>query len=368
MTSITPQSDSTYWIGLSCIRKIGPATWHRLLARFATAQEIWEANAADLVSAGISEQIAQEIIIERSAINLDTELEKLLASDCAIVTIKDPHYPELLKQIYQPPAMLYYRGSLDCLRQRALAVVGTRKYSAYGKQVTGELVGQIAQHNITIISGLALGIDALAHQATLAVSGLTAGVLGSGIDTASIYPSVNRFLAQQIIDQGGVILSEYPIGALPTKFSFPLRNRIIAGLASGTLVVEAAESSGSLITARYALEFNRDVFAVPGSIYNLQSVGTNNLIKAGAKMVNGVNDILEDIDLDQLDSIDTHEPLDLAEDEQNVYNSLTKEPQHIDIIARTCNIKSSVLSGLLMVLEMKGVIKDMGGKHYVRAK
>lgn len=368
MTSASQKLDNRHWIGLSCIRKIGPATWQRLLARFATAQEIWEANAVDLVSAGISEQIAQEIIIERSAIDLDTELEKLQASDCAIVTIKDPHYPELLKQIYQPPAVLYYRGSLECLRQRSLAVVGTRKYSAYGKQVTSELVGEIAQHNITIVSGLAIGIDALAHQATLAVSGLTAGILGSGIDTASIYPSANRHLAQQIIEQGGVIMSEYPIGALPTKFSFPLRNRIIAGLASGTLVIEAAESSGSLITARYALEFNRDVFAVPGSIYNPQSVGTNNLIKAGAKMVGNVSDILEDIDLSQIDIINNNEPLELTDDEQNIYNTLTKEPQHIDIIARTCNIKSSVLSGLLMILEMKGVIKDMGGKQYVRIK
>jgi len=366
MTSVPQKSNEIYWVGLSCIRKIGPATWQRLLAHFATAKEIWEANAVDLASAGIGEQVAQEIIIERSAIDLDDELEKLHRSQCAIITIKDPPYPELLKQIYQPPTVLYYRGSLSCLRKRSLAVVGTRKYSTYGKQVANDIVSHIATQHITIVSGLALGIDALAHQAALTSSGTTAAVLGSGIDDGSIYPSTNRFLAQQLLEHGGALISEYPLGALPTKFSFPLRNRIIAGLTFGTLVIEAAESSGSLITARYALESNRDVFAVPGSIYNPQSVGTNNLIRAGAKMVASAQDILEDIGLSELTTSPISDPINLTEDECKIYTLISKEPLHIDIIARTCNIKSNVLSGLLMILEMKGVIKDIGGKQYVR--
>jgi DNA processing protein len=213
---------------------------------------------------------------------------------------------------------------------------------------------------------LAIGIDALAHEACLKNNGLTVGVLGSGVDWPSIYPSANRYLAKRIIESGGCLLCEYPLGTMPTKYTFPMRNRIIAGLTLGTLVIEAAESSGALITAKCALEYNREVFAVPGSIYNCSSAGCNNLIKQGAKLVLSATDVLEELKLAQLPEIhELSRPKPASIEEEIILKNLSREPLHIDKLAKSCNIKINVLSGILMLMEMKGLIKNIGGQNYV---
>jgi len=213
-----------------------------------------------------------------------------------IYTLKDKNYPGLLKEIYDPPEKLYVEGNLSPEEKYPLAVVGTRRPSEYGKRVATELVKNLARLGLTIISGLALGIDGLAHEAALKVGGRTIAVLGSGIDI--IYPASHKKLAEDIIKSGGVIVSEYPPGTSPSKLTFPARNRIIAGLSLGTLVIEAPERSGAMITARFALEQGRDVFAVPGSISNLNSAGCNKLIKMGAKPVTRSEDVLESLGID----------------------------------------------------------------------
>ena len=316
--------------------------------------------------AKIEENIALEIITQRQQVDPDTELAKLQSDNIRATTIIDGDYPRLLKEIPDAPPLLYYRGDISCCRHNPLGVVGARKFSSYGERAVADLVGQLTRSGMTIISGLALGIDALAHEACLENNGLTAGVLGSGLDWKSIYPSANRCLAQKIINSGGCLISEYPLGTLPAKYTFPQRNRIIAGLSLGTLVIEAAESSGALITAKCALEYNREVFAVAGSIYNPSSVGCNNLIKQGAKLVLQAADVLEELRLSQLpemNSLPLPEPA--SKEEKIILKNLGREPLHIDKLSRLCNIKINVLSGTLMLLMIKNRIKNVGGQHYI---
>lgn len=365
----TQDNQLKYWLALSQIQQIGPIKFQKILNYFKNLEAAWQANAADLINAGLEEKLAQEIIIHKSQINPDEELSKLEKEQVKVTLITDGEYPKLLKEIYSPPPLLYYRGNLTCLNEFCLAVVGTRKYSSYGQQAAREIVSVLAQNGITIVSGLALGIDALAHQACLNVQGQTAAVLGSGIDWQNIYPSSNRHLAQKIIENSGCLISEYPLGTGPAKFTFPVRNRIISGLAIGTLVIEAPESSGALITAKHALEQNREVFALPGSIYHKNSVGANNLIKQGAKMVTSAQDILEELNLQAATQFIVNQKLiPDSREEEIILKILTKEPLHIDKIAEFSKLKINVLSGLLVIMEMKGMVRDLGGKNYVLAR
>lgn len=358
-----------YYLALSRIQKIGPARWHKLLNYFKDPENIWKSNQSELTKAGIEENLAQEIICLRHKIDPQTELENVIKQNIKILLIQHDSYPKLLKEIYNPPILLYYRGSLDWLNQFCLAVVGTRKYSSYGKQLTQSLVRQLTEQNITIISGLALGIDALAHGTALECQGRTIAILGSGLDWPNIYPAANHGLAQKIIDSGGAIISEYPIGTRPTTFTFPMRNRIISGLSLGTLIIEAPASSGALITAKYATEQNREVFAVPGNIYSSNSAGTNKLIKQGAKMVTGIEDIIEELQLDQTTNfIKSQQLMPQSAEEEIILKILSQEALHIDKIAISSKLKINVLSGILTMMEMKGLVRDLGGKNYIIAK
>jgi len=356
-----------YWLACNNISKITANRLKKLLFYFKNdLEKAWLAGSDELILSKIEENIALEIAARREQINPDEELAKLAASGVKAVTIIDEDYPPLLKEIYDAPPLLYYRGDISVCRQNSLGVVGARKYSNYGERSVNDLVGQLTQAGLAIVSGLALGIDALAHEACLNNNGLTAAVLGSGIDWPSIYPSANRYLAKKIIESGGCLLSEYPLGTMPTKYTFPMRNRIIAGLSLGTLVIEAAESSGALITAKCALEYNREVFAVPGGIYNLSSVGCNNLIKQGAKLVLSAADVLEELKLAQLQEINEQpKPKPASMEEEVILKNLSKEPLHIDKLSKLCNIKINVLSGILMLLEMKSLIKNIGGQNYI---
>jgi len=366
--SISSPDAKTLWIALAHLPSWGPSSWHRALSFFNNdITRVWHASADDLVKCGIRPTTAQTIVIERSQLDITKMLAKLESTGVKCVTLGEEDYPPLLAEIYQPPAVLFYRGNLRTTHNLCLAVVGTRSYTPYGQRVVEDLIGQLTNSNLTIVSGLALGIDALAHYACVRHNINTVAVLGAGVEESGIYPSSNRLLAKKIIEQGGCLLAEYPPGTEPTRFSFPLRNRIIAGLARGTLVIEAADSSGSLITAKCALDYNREVFAVPGSIYNSQSIGTNQLIKQGAHPVVSVNDLVENLNL----SIIAHEArIDLDQytaEEQNLIRLLSPdEPYYIDKLAHLCKIKVNALSGTLAVLEMQGIIKDVGGKHYIR--
>jgi DNA processing protein len=356
-----------YWLAFSQIKKIGPVRMQKILKYFPDLSWAWKADWKEFVKAGLEENLAQEIAACQSQINPNEELEKLNREEIKVVLLEDNNYPRLLKEIFAPPFILYYRGSLAALKNFCLAVVGTRKYSSYGQQATEKIVGELAPTGITIVSGLALGIDALAHQTCLNSGGQTAAVLGSSLDWQNVYPSTNRHLAQRILAGGGALISEFPLGTLPAKFTFPIRNRIISGLSLGTLVVEAPEESGALITARYALEQNRDVFAVPGSIYNRASEGTNKLIKAGAKMVTSAKDILEELNLQQATQfIASQKTLPESKEEATILKILSAEPTHIDKIANLSKLKINVLSGILMVMEIKGMIRDAGGKNYIK--
>jgi DNA processing protein len=247
-----------------------------------------------------------------------------------------------------------------------IAVVGTRKFTNYGQQITEEIVSQLAQQGITIISGLALGIDGIAHNATIEAGGKTIAVLGTGINKKHIYPAAHYQLSEKIIASGGALISEYPPGALPSKYSFPRRNRIIAGLSVGTLVIEAPEESGSLITAQYALDNNREVFAIPQNITSINSTGVNNLLKNGAHLITQAEDILEVLNLEKIkEFIDNQEIIPDSPTEAKILEILTKEPIHVDVITKKTQLDSSTVNATLTLMEMKGKVRNLGGMNYI---
>lgn len=277
------------------------------------------------------------------------------------ITIQDKAYPKLLKEIYDPPKELYILGKLKAEENYPLAVVGTRKISNYGKQVTIDLVRNLAKAGLTIISGLALGVDGLAHQSCLDVNGRTIAVLGSGLN--QIYPSIHKKLAEKIIQSGGAIISEYPPDTRPEKWTFPMRNRIIAGLSLGVLVIEAPEISGALITARCALDFGREVFAVPGNIYSQNSVGTNQLIKLGAKPVTKAEDILDALNL-ELALEQKREIKPASKEEKIILEILAAGPVHIDEIIKKTKLDSPIVSSTLTMMEITGKVRHIGNGNY----
>jgi DNA processing protein len=260
---------------------VGPISFQKLLEKFSSLEEAWQSNLEGILN--------RQVIAKRTRINPEKEYEKLAKRGIKVLTIKDKTYPKLLKEIYAPPALLYIQGKLS---EPCLGIVGSRELSPYGFKTAPKLSFELARKGLTIVSGLAKGIDTLAHQSALKARGKTIAVLGSGLDI--IYPKDNQKLSKEII-QTGAVISEFPLGTPPKRQNFPQRNRIVSGLSRGVLIIEAGERSGSLITARQALEQNRDVFAVPGPINSLTSAGTNGLIKLGAKPVTEVNDILEEL-------------------------------------------------------------------------
>jgi len=357
-----------YYNALNLITEIGANRFKKLLAYFPSAKLAWEASASELKKAGLEENIINTLIEKRSGISPDKELEKVIRAGIEIVTLKDSKYPKLLKEIYDSPALLYVKGDLLRLEDEfCLAVVGTRKLSSYGRQVTSVITRDLAQAGLSITSGLALGIDALAHKAALEAQGKTIAVLGCGLDR--VYPVANQKLAQDMLTKRGAIVSEFPLGTPPLKHHFPFRNRIISGLSLGVLVIEAAEISGALITARSALEQNREVFAVPGNIYSPTSVGPNNLIKMGAKLVTSAQDILEELNLTKAyQFIETKKIVPDTKEEAKILEALGSEPIHIDDLVKATELPTSTVSSTLTMMEMKGKVKNLGGMQYVIAR
>lgn len=362
-------NDLKYWVGLNNFSKFGPIRFKRIRQYFPDLENAFKANLNELKQAGIEEKIAEEFITARLSINPDKLMEKIIKQSIKVITVEDKNYPKLLAEIYDQPPLLYCRGELTIADEFALAVVGSRKYSNYGRQATEQLVKDLSANNLTIVSGLAIGIDALAHEATLSSHGRTIAVLGSGLDRENIYPSQNRYLADKIIASGGAIISEFPLGSLPLKHHFPQRNRLISGLSLGVLVIEAGIKSGSLITARQGLEQNREVFAVPGNIYSPNSEGTNYLIKQGAKLVSSANDIIEALNLTQVASyIDNKKIIPDSFEEEKILTVLTYEPMHVDELIRLTKLDTATINSTLVIMEMKGVIKNLGSMQYVLAR
>ena len=283
------------------------------------------------------------------------------------ITKQNKEYPRLLKEIFKPPA-LYVRGNFNKADDFALAVVGTRKPTYYGQQTADKIVYDLAQSGLTIISGLALGVDTIVHKTTLKAGGRTIAVLGAGVDDKSLYPQENRKLALKI-EKSGAVISEYTLGTSAKPGYFPQRNRIISGLALGTLVIEAGFKSGALITAHCALDQNREVFCVPGSIFSEKSAGANNLIKLGAKLVTSAKDILEELNLTQsLKLFETKKIIADSPEEAKILKFLNHEPKHIDELLKQTKLDAAVISATLSLMEIRNKIKNIGGGNYVLAR
>jgi len=280
------------------------------------------------------------------------------------ITINDKEYPEQLKEIHDPPQELYTKGEIKNQDKVAVAIVGTRKYSQYGKQVAFDISGKLARLGITIVSGLARGIDTFAHQAALENGGRTIAVLGSGMDKKSFSPSCNYDLGEKI-SQNGAVITEYPEGTQGAFYTYPQRNRIISGLSLGVVVIEAPEESGALITANFALEQNREVFAIPGDIYAKNSQGTNKLIKMGAKSVTDINDILEELNLTHLLTMERKQVKPESKEEEIILYLLSAQPTHIDEIIIKSGLSPSAVNSTLMMLELKKAIRNLGNNNFI---
>jgi DNA processing protein len=359
--------DKKYYFAFSLLPEIGPARLERLQNYFNTLAEAWQAPISLLLAAGLESSVAEKVAVRRAEINLEKEWENLERKKIKIVSKDEEAYPALLKEIHQPPYLLFYQGTLADPRDRfCVAVVGTRKISPYGQQATEKITADLTRAGTAIVSGLALGVDATAHETCLKEKGRTIAVVGSGLDRSVLYPPNNIYLAEKIIQEGGVIFSEYPPLTPPHKLFFPQRNRIISGLALGTLVVEAPLESGAMLTAKIALDQNRDVFAVPGSIFNENSLGPNQLLKLGAKAASDAGDILEALNLEKATDFVAAEQI-VADtlEEKLILEILNYEPVHVDDLRRQTKLDSSLLSSTLTLMEMKGKARNMGAMRWV---
>ncbi|HRY52308.1 MAG TPA: DNA-processing protein DprA [Candidatus Portnoybacteria bacterium] len=349
--------------------RIGPMRFKKLLGHFNSLETAWlEGSEQDFIAAGLEAELAKDIASRRPQMDLAKELQKLQKENIGIITILDEDYPKLLKEIHDPPNIMYMKGALKPEDEFAIAVVGTRKLSPYGQQVAPVLARELAQAGLTIVSGLALGIDTLAHLAALEQQTRTIAVIGSSLDRFSIFPPQNRSLAEKIA-QNGAVLSEYPLGSNALPHHFPARNRIVSGLTLGTLVVEAPQKSGALITANHALAQNREVFAVPGSIFSDNSLGPNSLIQMGAKLVNSAQDILEELNLKNLAAnVAVSKIAPDNEQEAFILKVLSHEPVPVDKIVQETKMSAAQVNAALSLMEIKGKIKNLGGARYVLAR
>lgn len=359
--------DPFYWVALNLVPGLGSVLIKRLLEQFKTPEAVFQASLKELLNIeGLNEKVANEILKGPSQQKVYRELSLIHEIGGKVITLNDEIYPQRLREIYDPPPILYMRGELKKEDELAVAIVGSRKTSPYGRWVTEKISQELASQGITIVSGMARGIDSVAHLGALSAGGRTIAVLGCGVDR--VYPSENRVLFKRIIEHGAV-LSEFPMGSPPDGSHFPKRNRIISGLSIGVVVVEASEESGSLITAHYALEQGREVFAVPGNIGTKGSRGTHLLIRQGAKLIESSGDILEEI-LPQWkmekEKLKEHEPSgpELTPEERQIYEQMGETPLHIDTIIRESGLDPGKVSSLLLNLELKGLIIQWPGKCF----
>jgi len=353
-----------YWLGFSLVPDIGPKRMGLLRSYFGDLKSAWNATETQLRQSGLEKQPTENLARQRRALNLTTQAEKIERAGARFLIITDDEYPPLLKVLPDAPAVLYVRGRLTSDDSRALGMVGTRKATSYGRDAAAHFSRQLAAQNVTIVSGLAHGIDAAAHRGALESGGRTLAVLGCGVDI--VYPSDHQELAREIVKHGALI-SEFPVGAPPEARNFPRRNRIISGLSLGILVVEAPEASGALITAQIALEHGREVFAVPGNIFSRESSGANRLIQDGAKLVMRIEDILDEFNLAHR-AVETRATAERiapgSENEARLLEFLSVEPIHVDDLVRLCGLNIATVSSTLTILELKGLARTVGHMQY----
>jgi DNA processing protein len=366
---MTKWSDSKMsWLALKMIPNLGNITYKRLLERFGDPDTVFEAELDDLLKVdGLRVDMAKRIRNKAWEGLPERELSVLQSRGIRLITMADASYPIELREIHDPPPLLYLKGNEMPQSQVKVSVVGSRNPSHYGLNVTEKICQGLAKREITVVSGMATGIDSAAHWGCLRAGGFTVAVLGSGIDI--IYPESNWKLFAHIAERGAVI-TEFPLGSPPEAKNFPIRNRIISGLSKAVVVVEATKRSGSLITASLALDQGREVLAVPGSIDSFKSTGTHLLIKQGAKLVENADDIAQQLGLDAFypSQIATGKPANsshLQEDEKRVYEILSHYPLHIDYIARQVNLDSAMVAALLTALELRGIVRQLPGKMFV---
>lgn len=364
---------------LNLLPSLGPVKFQHLLRALGEVQAVWNASEKDIRSVeGIGKAGAELFMAERHKIDPDKVWKKVQESGCKVVTMEDPAYPPQLLQIYDPPLLLYYYGNLDILHSCCFSIVGSRRHTAYGKELAYKFSEELAFQGQSIVSGMARGIDTWVHESVLESGGLTAAVLGCGVDIC--YPPEHKGLKAGI-EQNGILLSEFPPGSRPLPGNFPRRNRVISGLSWGTLVIEAGERSGALITAEFALEQGREVFAVPGSIVSPYSRGCHRLIKDGAKLVESTGDILEDLPFhlqeitdpaggEQLSLVQENlpYPIELGEEERCLLETIGYDPVLLEEVIRLSKLPSSQVNVILFNLEIKGLVRQLPGKYYVKLR
>jgi DNA processing protein len=359
------------WLALYLVPGLGNVLAKNLLESFEGPEAIFEATLADLMKVeGITRKVAQKIVKREFALDPERELRKIEKCGAQILTYTDSAYPPLLREIHDPPMLLFTKGKIIPADKAFVAVVGSRNATHYGIKICEQIGWGLARRGFGVASGLARGIDSAAHWGCLRGQGFTVAVLGTGIDL--VYPEANKDLFDAVVENGAVV-SEFPVGTHPEGRNFPIRNRIISGMSKGVVVVEATKRSGSLITASVALEQGREVFAVPGSIDSFKSTGTHSLIKQGAKLVEHVDDIVDEIGLrDSVESNeygsleDTRPSIDMTDFEKSIYDLIEDYPIHIDEIARMLHMDAREALSTLMTMELKGIIRQLPGKMYVR--
>jgi DNA processing protein len=357
--------NTRYYLGFNRVNGIGPARLDRLIERCGSIEAAWRASAAELAAAGLEPKLIEALIETRRTLDLDREMERARRAGITLIDRENPAYPSLLRHIPSPPPLIYVRGALSDADAWSVAVVGTRQPTSYGREATRRLTTGLVESGVTIVSGLALGIDSIAHTAALDAGGRTLAILPCGADM--VYPERHTALAQRIAGSGALI-SEFPPGARPIPQLFPVRNRLISGLARGVLVVEAGVKSGALITVDYALEQGRDVFAVPGPIFSPRSEGTNQLIRNGAGLVTCAGDILDALDMSvaasqqEVRAALPDDPVEAA-----VLSLVGYEPLHIDDLQRRSSMPVYEVSAALAVLELKGFVRQCAPMCYVLA-
>ena len=360
-TTIT--DESKYWVGFHRVPYIGPTRIDRLVRHFGDLGRAWGAPVGELRRV-LDERATESLLATRATLSLDDEMGRIERAGITVVTRASAEYPRLLAEIPAPPSVLYVKGEIIPEDAVAVAIVGTRRLTSYGREVAARLAGDLAAAGVTIVSGLARGIDGIAHHAALRAGGRTIAVLGSGVDV--VYPPEHHNLAGQIVE-GGALVSDYAPGRKPDAQNFPARNRIISGLSLGVIVVEAPTRSGALITTDFAADQGREVFAVPGNILSPASSGCHRLLRDGARIITSADDVLEDLNLGRRkEQAAVQQALPLDDQERKVLALLTAEPQHIDEIAAAANMPIAAVSSTLVTMELKGLLRHAGAQHYAR--
>ncbi|HEU0115219.1 MAG TPA: DNA-processing protein DprA [Thermomicrobiales bacterium] len=358
------ENETKYWVAFHQAPYIGPVRLERLRRHFGGLAQAWNADARAL-AAVLDARAVESLLRTRRALNPDRELERIIQGGIEAISIEDPRYPRLLREISAPPPVLYVRGELTSADETAVAIVGTRRATATGREIAARLGEDLAAAGVTIVSGLARGIDGAAHQAALRADGRTIAVLGSGPDV--IYPPEHRLLAERIVERGAV-LSDYPPGRKPDAMNFPARNRIISGLSLGVVLVEAPAKSGALITADFAADQGREVFVAPGGMLAAASAGSNALLRDGARAIGCANDVLDDLRIGSARPEPIQQLLPLDGDAGRLLALLSLEPTHIDDLAAAAGLDIAQAGALLMMLQLDGRVRDAGANHYIRSR